>query len=244
MLPPLAVGARRPGSRCRDGVDASAVTLGAGGRDAGRGRPAAAKLGVASRATALLSATATFGPPLDAAAGPARPGGPAGGRPAGGALAAQLDIVARCINAGVPTRVYAVSASAVRHPRGREGDPDPAAGPARLGRRRLPGPAGRDPRGATWWSRSTPSSAGGSARTPARAPTTARPGRCSSSAPAVQGGFYGDQPSLTDLDAGDLKSPRRLPVGLRRGAGEGPGHRRGAGCSTAPGPRWSSCEAQ
>ena len=40
----------------------------------------------------------------------------------------------------------------------------------------------------------------------ARAPTTARPGRSSSPAPGVKGGFYGEQPSLTDLDNGDLKA--------------------------------------
>ena len=38
-----------------------------------------------------------------------------------------------------------------------------------------------------------------------RAPTTARPDRCSWRAAPVKGGFVGAQPSLTDLDDGDLK---------------------------------------
>ena len=41
---------------------------------------------------------------------------------------------------------------------------------------------------------------------PRTAPTTAPPGRCSSPARAVKGGFYGEQPSLTDLVDADLKS--------------------------------------
>ena len=41
--------------------------------------------------------------------------------------------------------------------------------------------------------------------TPATAPTTAPPARCSCSAAAVRGGFHGAEPSLTDLDDGDLK---------------------------------------
>ena len=56
-------------------------------------------------------------------------------RPAGGqsALGAQLDVVAPCIKAGAPTRAYAVSLGRLRHPRRREGHPDPAARRARRG---------------------------------------------------------------------------------------------------------------
>ena len=46
--------------------------------------------------------------------------------------------------------------------------------------------------------------AGGRERQPT-APTTAPPARCWSPASPVRGGFYGDQPSLTALDDGDLK---------------------------------------
>ena len=54
------------------------------------------------------------------------------------------------------------------------------------------------------WSRSTRSSAGGSAqRQPGHRPRHRRPGP--HRRPPVRGGFYGDQPSLTSLDAGDLK---------------------------------------
>ena len=38
------------------------------------------------------------------------------------------------------------------------------------------------------------------------APTTAPPARCSSPEAPVKGGFYGEEPSLTDLDNGDLKA--------------------------------------
>ena len=55
----------------------------------------------------------------------------------------------------------------------------------------------------------------------------------------VRGGFYGDQPSLTSLDAGDLKvtTDFRSVYGTCWSRSSTP---KRAGCSTAPGPPWTS----
>jgi uncharacterized protein (DUF1501 family) len=119
VLPPLLAGASTSGS---------ALPRGAFRLPAGRTLDAFTALGVADSAdwatlaqaaTAdrnLLTVAHTFGPVLDrhGAASGSTAGSPAGSAAAGavgdtGALAQQLDIVAACVTAKVPTRVYAVS---------------------------------------------------------------------------------------------------------------------------------------
>ena len=66
--------------------------------------------------------------------------------------------------------------------------------------------------------------------TPPRAPTTGRRDRCSSCGQrTVKGGFYGDEPSLTDLDDGDLKTTPTSATSTTELLSNDAGHRPGAG---------------
>ena len=110
---------------------------------------------------------------------------------------AQLDVVARCIKAGVPTRVYSVSLGGFDTHADEKGTQQTQLG--ELDRRVtgfLAGHGRTDPRGARrrrCWS--TPSSAGGSPPTPRRAPTTAPPARCSSPGARSAAASTATQPS-------------------------------------------------
>ena len=124
---------------------------------------------------------------------------------AGRSLADQLEVVARCIKAGVPTRVYTVSL----------GGFDTHAG-ERSTQQRLLGQLDRavtdflhqmagDPHGKDVVLM-TYSEFGRRVRANASQGTdhgTAGPMFIAGT--PVKGGFYGDEPSLTDLDNGDLK---------------------------------------
>ena len=126
VLPPLAVGAKATAAALigRE-VDVAGLTAAAlkGLGDAGRRRRPGGRSSSWRRTRPQQRCEQTFGPLDPTDAGDEAGGGRRRERPA--ALStAQLDVVARCIKAGVPTRVYAVSASGIRHPRRREGRPD------------------------------------------------------------------------------------------------------------------------
>jgi len=111
VLPPLAVGAKATAAALSVGKSTSSALTAAALKgfatpDAADGP--AAKLVVASYA-AQQRCEQTFGPITSDAGDEA--GGDAAGNGQRAALTAQLDVVARCIKANVPTRVYAVSAS-------------------------------------------------------------------------------------------------------------------------------------
>ncbi|HEU4332570.1 MAG TPA: DUF1501 domain-containing protein [Lapillicoccus sp.] len=110
VLPPLAVGAKATAAALSVGKSSSAFTAsvlkGYATPDAADGP--AARLVVASYA-AQQRCEQTFGPITSSSGNDADGDGAGNGQRA--ALTAQLDVVARCIKAGVPTRVYAVSAS-------------------------------------------------------------------------------------------------------------------------------------
>ena len=111
VLPPLAVGAKATAAALSVGTSTSSaltasVLKGFTSPDAADGP--AAQLVVASYA-AQQRCEQTFGPITSPSGDDAD--GDAAGNGQRAALTAQLDVVARCIKADVPTRVYAVSAS-------------------------------------------------------------------------------------------------------------------------------------
>jgi len=144
-----------------------------------------------------------------------RPAGP--GRPESGRLRStgghryrwrrypgrSVDLVARCVEAGVATG-RSWSRWRLRHPRGGESGQQRLLGKLDTAvtafvNRMANRAAGREVVVAI-----SRSSAGGCTPTPRRAPTTAPP-RTSTCSAYQWGGWYGTQPSLTDLDNGDLK---------------------------------------
>jgi uncharacterized protein (DUF1501 family) len=204
-LPPLAVGARATGVALPlTSFAAPAGPLGAGVRALSTVDPADPPTqALAARATGtLLSATAVFGPPLSAATG-ADPDddNQAQGASAGGqsGLARQLAIVSRCVKAGVPTRVYAVSLG------GFDTHADEKGTQSRL--------LGELDAAVSGFVAETPgvvvavySEFGRRVGANASQGTdhgTAGPVFVAGT--PVRGGFHGDQPSLTALDDGDLK---------------------------------------
>ncbi|MBE7192125.1 DUF1501 domain-containing protein [Gordonia polyisoprenivorans] len=124
----------------------------------------------------------------------------------GKALAEQLDTVARCVSAGVPTKVYSVSIGGFdTHADEREtqenllGEVDSAL--SSFLTRMAGDPRGRDVIVMAY------SEFGRRVRANASQGTdhgTAGPVFVAGA--PVRGGFYGDEPSLTDLDDGDLKA--------------------------------------
>jgi uncharacterized protein (DUF1501 family) len=157
---------------------------------------------VAQSGADLLRVAATFGPTLDA-----RPSPSSSGTTAGGAndLAGQLDIVARCIAANAPTRVYSVQLGGFdTHADEKDtqsrllGQLDTAVSGFLSG---LAGtPHGPDVVVALY------SEFG--RRVVANASSGTDHGTASNVfvlGSKVTGGMYGEQPSLTDLDLGDLK---------------------------------------
>lgn len=141
-------------------------------------------------------------------ADPAEPGSEssATGTGGGNALAAQLALVTRCIEKGVPTRVYSVSLGGFdTHAQERAGheallrqlDQALTAFVTALGRT----PAGRDVTVVVY------SEFGRRVRANASDGTDhGTAGPMLVLGPRVMGGLYGEQPSLTDLDDGDLKA--------------------------------------
>ncbi|WP_045875250.1 DUF1501 domain-containing protein [Pseudofrankia sp. DC12] len=123
-----------------------------------------------------------------------------------GELGAQLDVVAACIRAGVPTRVYSVNLG------GFDTHTEEKATQARLlgqldaALTRFQSTVGADPHGAgvttlvySEFGRRVAANANNGTDHGTAAPVLVLGSR-------VRGGFYGDQPSLTSLDDGDLKA--------------------------------------
>jgi len=210
VLPPLAMGAR---------AAAAALPL-------GRQRTAPAPVAAAMRGLSLPDPTdtpsralvcasyradqlvdATFTKVLDAnsaseSTDQQSAAGSAGGQ---GSLADQLDVVAKCISAGVPTRVYAVS----------QGGFDTHADEKDAQKNAI-GAVDRAVSGFLSQLASTPRGKGVTVlmysefgrRVQANASQGTDHGTAGPvfvAGPQVKGGFYGEEPSLTDLADGDLK---------------------------------------
>lgn len=204
VLPPMLAGATTAGAALP--VSGLALPQGAlghaftalGQRAPGEPAPQAA---AAAAVTDLHRAVAAFASAVNSPTNIAHPA-----RQGGGALAAQLDIVARCIEIGAPSRVYCVSLG------GFDTHADERATQQRLLTQ-------LDSAVASFLDRMATTDRGRKVALAAysefgrRVAANASQGTDhGTSGPMliaghpVTGGFYGDQPSLTDLDDGDLKT--------------------------------------
>jgi uncharacterized protein (DUF1501 family) len=212
-LPPLAVGAKAAGVALPlTSFEAPAGPLGAGVRALAAADPADPPTqALAARATGtLLSATAAFGPPLSAATGSTdddgdeakTQGASAGGQ---GGLAKQLAIVARCVKAGVPTQVYAVSLGGFDTHADEKGTQSRLLGELDSAVAGFLTEMGTDPRGSKVVVAVYSEFGRRVAANASQGTDHGTAGPLLVAGAPVRGGFYGDQPSLTSLDAGDLK---------------------------------------
>jgi uncharacterized protein (DUF1501 family) len=203
VLPPLLAGATTTGAALPlRGLALPGGALGTAFAAMGSGAPGeSAPQATAARSIADLHRTVdTFGPAV------VDDDGGAGGRTGSGALAAQLDVVARCIEAGAPSRVYSVSL----------GGFDTHADERDTQQRLL---SEVDGAVSGFLTRMTGSDRGRQVVLMAysefgrRVAANANEGTDHGTAgpvliagSGVRGGFIGEQPSLTDLDDGDLKA--------------------------------------
>lgn len=211
-LPPLAVGARCAAASLPLGAD-TALPAPLAAAAGGLGRPdatdTAARAMVAKSFADERRVAATVVPAIDKA--PSSDPGPDTESAAGSGggqsdLARQLDMVARCVKAGVPTTAYSVSLGGFDTHAGEKSTQETQLGVL-------------DAALTAFFS-----SLGGSARADdvvvlvysefgRRVQANAAQGTDHGTAGpvlvlgnGVRGGFYGEQPSLTDLDDGDLKA--------------------------------------
>lgn len=204
VLPPLAVGERATAaalstagaSRSSGGF---ATTLAALGTDDPHDSPAMSMVCTAYRAT--QTADTTFAPLTTADA----PTGPAGNGKTRNSLTAQLNTVATCVKAGVPTRVYMVAL----------GGFDTHAD-ERSTQQRLLGTLddaltvflhdmATDARGKNVVVMAYSEFGRRVAANASQGTDHGTAGPVFIAGAPVKGGFYGDEPSLTDLEDGDLK---------------------------------------
>ena len=224
VLPPLAVGAKataaaldlREGGKARP-VVANALT-GLAASDPG---DTPAELMVARSCSAQLEVSKALSPVLAANADhdedPSSPAGSGGGQTD---LGRQLDIVARCIKAGVPTRVYTVSLGGFDTHAAEKQTQQAALDTLDKALGSFWSALGKDPSKdgvvvavySEFGRRVAANASDGTDHGTA--------GPVLVSGPSVTGGFYGDEPSLTDLDDGDLKMTtdfRQVYAELARG---------------------------
>jgi uncharacterized protein (DUF1501 family) len=201
VMPPLLVGETTTGAALPlRGLALPGGALGTAFAAMGSGAPGeSAPQATAARSIADLHRTVgTFGSAVDEDGG-------AGGRTGDGALAAQLDVVARCIELGAPSRVYSVSL----------GGFDTHADERDTQQELL---SEVDAAVSGFLTRMTGSDRGRQVVLMAysefgrRVAANANQGTDHGTAgpvliagSGVRGGFVGEQPSLTDLDDGDLK---------------------------------------
>ncbi len=204
VLPPMLAGATTAGAALPlGGLTLPQGALGRAFTALGQSAPGepAPQAAAAAAVTDLHRAVAAFASAVNGPTNIAHPG-----RQGGGALAAQLDIVARCIEIGAPSRVYCVSLG------GFDTHADERATQQRLLTQ-------LDSAVASFLDRMATTDRGRKVVLAAysefgrRVAANASQGTDhGTSGPVliaghpVTGGFYGDQPSLTDLDDGDLKT--------------------------------------
>jgi uncharacterized protein (DUF1501 family) len=210
-LPPMCVGARATAASLAAGRAKTVPATLAGactalGRPDPSDRSAAAMVCESYRAERTVAQSVL--PVLNAAdtddgtgeAGAA--GASAGGQ---GNLAAQLDVVGRCIKAGVPTRVYSVSLGGFDTHAAEKGTQSAQLGQLDVATTRFLADMAKDKRGqgvvlmvySEFGRRVAANASQGTDH------GTAGPVFVLGS--PVRGGFYGEEPSLTNLDNGDLK---------------------------------------
>jgi uncharacterized protein (DUF1501 family) len=210
VLPPLAVGAKATAAALPLGRDrplpADLVTA-----LTGLSRPDPADSLAAAMVTASYRAERTAADTFDRALDPSATApdhdqesaaGSAGGQQG---LKAQLDVVARCIKAGVPTSVYAVSLGGFDTHADEKGTQQTQLGVLDTALSGFLKDMAADPRGQgvvalvySEFGRRVQANASQGTDHGTAGPVFVA-GR------SVRGGFYGAEPSLTDLDDGDLK---------------------------------------
>jgi uncharacterized protein (DUF1501 family) len=209
VLPPLAVGARATaaalpmGRESRMPADLAASMVRLGTPD-DHDCPAAGMVRAAYRAE--RTADATFTSALSSPEEADDHESPAGTGGSNAGLAAQLDLVAQCITAGVPTRVYTVSLGGFdTHANERQGQSaqlkafDSAVSGFLTRMEATPRGAGVTLLAYSEFGRRVIANA-------SQGTDHGTAGPVFLAGPGVRGGFYGEQPSLTDLDNGDLKA--------------------------------------
>jgi len=199
VLPPLAVGARTTAAALSVGrakrlpPQLTAALAGLGKDDPSDG-PTDAMVCAAYRGERKVATT--FDPVL----------GGQNSASGGDSLKDQLDVVARCVKAGVPTKVYAVSLDGFDTHAGEKATQQGLLGELDLALSGFLADMAKTPRGrgvtvlvySEFGRRVAANSSQGTDHGTA--------GPVFLAGAPVRGGFYGEQPSLTDLDDGDLKS--------------------------------------
>ena len=204
VLPPLAVGAK---------CTAAALPI-------GNSRPLAADLAVAftglghpdpvdspaeGMVTASYRAERTVSSTFSAILHPSTP--PAAGSATGStSLKAQLDVVARCVKAGVPTTVYSVDLGGFDTHADELGTQETQLGLLDTAISGFLTDMANDPRGRGVVLMAYSEFGRRVAANASQGTDHGSAGPVFLAGTAVKGGFYGEQPSLTDLDNGNLKS--------------------------------------
>jgi len=206
-LPPLAVGTKAAGVALPlTEFAAPTGPIGAGVRQLAAADPAdPPSQAMAARSTGtLLSATAVFGPPLDAASGSSdHAEDPSAGGQSG--LARQLEIVSRCVKAGAPTQVYAVSLGGFDTHADEKGTQSRLLGELDSAVTGFLADMDKDARGSKVVVAIYSEFGRRVAANASQGTDHGTAGPLLVAGHLVRGGFYGDQPSLTSLDAGDLE---------------------------------------
>lgn len=208
VLPPLAVGAKGAAAALPLGRN-SILPVALGAAFTGLGRTDASDTPfqalVAQSYCSERKVDATFADILDTRDEPDDDGSAAGTAGAQSGLAAQFDMVARCITAGVPTTVYTVSLGGFDTHANEKGTQQTQLGQLDTALSGFLAQLAADPRGAdvvvmaySEFGRRVGANASNGTDHGTAGPMFV-------AGQPVRGGFYGDQPSLTDLDDADMK---------------------------------------
>lgn len=211
VLPPLAVGAKATAAALPMGRSAP-LSAALGAAITGLGVPAstdtAEQAMVCTAYAAERTVAATFGSILDpgsAASGPDHQSvaGSGGGQ---GSLAAQLELVARCVKAGVPTSVYSVSLGGFDTHADEKGTQQTQLGTLDAAVSAFLAEMAGDPRGRGVVLMAYSEFGRRAAANASQGTDHGTAGPVFIAGVPVSGGFYGAEPSLTDLNNGDLKA--------------------------------------
>ena len=211
VLPPLAVGAKAAAAalplgqnRAMPAVYSQAMT--ALGRADHSDTPAHAMVCAGYRSE--LQVDATFGTILDAKAnGTTEQDQTAGGQGGGqNTLKDQLDLVARCVKAGVPTRVYTVSQGGFDTHADEKASQQAQLATVDFAVSHFLADMATDPRGRNVVLLAYSEFGRRVAANASQGTDHGTAGPVFVAGVPVKGGFYGSEPSLTDLDDGDLKA--------------------------------------
>jgi uncharacterized protein (DUF1501 family) len=210
VLPPLAVGAKCAAAALPLGrekplsADLTTALTGLGQHDpSDQIAPAMVASSLHDERTVATTFEAASGP---SAADPDHDQVSAAGSAGGQAgLKSQLDLVARCIRAGVPTRAYAVSLGGFDTHADEKGTQQAQLGQLDVAMSSFLREMASDPRGRNVVLLAYSEFGRRVAANASQGTDHGTAGPVLVAGLPVKGGFYGEQPSLTDLDNGDLK---------------------------------------